>query len=92
MPRMVLLAPSQTHGNAAGGLNGSYRFDTLATTTVLRHSRLPSIFVQLFWSAVVGPWILWKIRNVNDVHSWAWQTKLAIFAGLVSAGFGFFVS
>ncbi|KAF1980305.1 hypothetical protein BU23DRAFT_522344 [Bimuria novae-zelandiae CBS 107.79] len=43
---------------------------------------IPSIFVQLFWTVVVGPWILWKIRNVHDVHSWAWQTRLAIFAGL----------
>ncbi|KAJ4288500.1 hypothetical protein N0V90_011736 [Kalmusia sp. IMI 367209] len=43
---------------------------------------IPSIFVQLFWTALVGPWILWKIRNVNDVHSWAWQTRLAIIAGL----------
>lgn len=34
--------------------------------------RLPSIFVQLFWTAIVGPWILWKIRSVNDVHYWAW--------------------
>ncbi|KAF2466308.1 uncharacterized protein BDR25DRAFT_237380 [Lindgomyces ingoldianus] len=43
---------------------------------------IPSIFVQLFWTALVGPWILWKIRRVNDVHSWAWQTRLAILAGL----------
>lgn len=44
---------------------------------------MPSIFVQLFWTALVGPWILWKIRRVNDVHSWAWQTRLAIIAGYV---------
>ncbi|ORY05914.1 hypothetical protein BCR34DRAFT_42185 [Clohesyomyces aquaticus] len=43
---------------------------------------VPSIFIQLFWTALVGPWILWKIRRVNDVHSWAWQTRLAIIAGL----------
>ncbi|PSN74900.1 hypothetical protein BS50DRAFT_540537 [Corynespora cassiicola Philippines] len=43
---------------------------------------IPSILVQLFWTAIVGPWILWKIRRVNDVHYWAWQTRLAIFAGL----------
>ncbi|KZM20362.1 hypothetical protein ST47_g8523 [Ascochyta rabiei] len=43
---------------------------------------IPSIFVQLFWTAVVGPWILWKIRHIQDVHSWAWQTRLAIIAGL----------
>ncbi|PVH99662.1 hypothetical protein DM02DRAFT_629173 [Periconia macrospinosa] len=43
---------------------------------------VPSILVQLFWTAVVGPWILWKIRKVNDVHSWAWQTRLAVLAGL----------
>ncbi|KAJ4376770.1 hypothetical protein N0V86_006887 [Didymella sp. IMI 355093] len=43
---------------------------------------IPSIFVQLFWTAMVGPWILWKIRYIQDVHSWAWQTRLAIIAGL----------
>jgi hypothetical protein len=43
--------------------------------------RIPSILTQLFWSATVGPWILWKIKGVNDVHSWAWQTRLAILAG-----------
>ncbi|KAJ4325273.1 hypothetical protein N0V94_000797 [Neodidymelliopsis sp. IMI 364377] len=43
---------------------------------------IPSIFVQIFWTAVVGPWILWKIRHIQDVHSWAWQTRLAIIAGL----------
>ncbi|KAF1914506.1 hypothetical protein BDU57DRAFT_296334 [Ampelomyces quisqualis] len=43
---------------------------------------IPSIFVQLFWTVVIGPWILWKIRHIKDVHSWAWQTRLAIIAGL----------
>ncbi|KAF2196743.1 hypothetical protein GQ43DRAFT_241141 [Delitschia confertaspora ATCC 74209] len=43
---------------------------------------IPSIIIQLLWTAVVGPWILWKIRNVHDVHGWAWQTRLAIIAGL----------
>ncbi|CAI6336552.1 unnamed protein product [Periconia digitata] len=43
---------------------------------------VPSILVQLFWTAFVGPWILWKIRMINDVHSWAWQTRLAVVAGL----------
>lgn len=43
---------------------------------------IPSIFVQLFWTVIVGPWILWKIRQIKDVHSWAWQTRFAIVAGL----------
>lgn len=43
---------------------------------------IPSILVQFFWIALVGPWILWKIRKVDDVHAWAWQTRLAIIAGL----------
>jgi hypothetical protein len=34
----------------------------------------------------VGPWILWKIRDIQDVHSWAWQTRLAIIAGYVQIG------
>lgn len=44
-------------------------------------SRIPSIFMQLVWTALVGPFILWKIRKVEDVHSWAWQTRLAILSG-----------
>ncbi|KAF2274769.1 uncharacterized protein EI97DRAFT_99695 [Westerdykella ornata] len=43
---------------------------------------IPSILMQFVWTAAVGPWILWKIRKVDDVHSWAWQTRLAILAGL----------
>ncbi|OAL56330.1 hypothetical protein IQ07DRAFT_4545 [Pyrenochaeta sp. DS3sAY3a] len=43
---------------------------------------VPSILVQLFWTMIIGPWILWKIRHIKDVHSWAWQTRLAIIAGL----------
>ncbi|CAO2652563.1 Nn.00g008460.m01.CDS01 [Neocucurbitaria sp. VM-36] len=43
---------------------------------------IPSILIQLFWTVVVGPWILWKIRHIKDVHAWAWQTRLAIIAGL----------
>jgi hypothetical protein len=37
--------------------------------------------MQLFWTAVFGPYLLWKIRKVNDVHYWAWQTRLAVIAG-----------
>jgi hypothetical protein len=48
---------------------------------LLTMRRIPSIFVQLFWTVMVGPWILWKIRHIKDVHSWAWQTRLAIIAG-----------
>lgn len=66
--------------------NGNHLHVTL-TLLATDSSRAPSIFVQLFWTAMVGPWILWKIRNVNDVHSWAWQTRLAIFAGYVMALF-----
>ncbi|KAJ4373254.1 hypothetical protein N0V83_003548 [Neocucurbitaria cava] len=43
---------------------------------------IPSILIQIFWTILVGPWILWRIRHVKDVHSWAWQTRLAIIAGL----------
>ncbi|KAF2815611.1 uncharacterized protein BDZ99DRAFT_457588 [Mytilinidion resinicola] len=43
---------------------------------------VPSIFMQLFWTTIFGPYLLWKIRKVNDVHYWAWQTRLAIIAGL----------
>ncbi|KAI4618142.1 uncharacterized protein J4E87_008152 [Alternaria ethzedia] len=43
---------------------------------------LVGLVLSLFWTMMVGPWILWKIRNIKDVHSWAWQTRLAIIAGL----------
>jgi len=49
----------------------------------LTTSRVPSILIQLFWTVFVGPWLLWKIRTIKDVHSWAWQTRVAIIAGFV---------
>jgi hypothetical protein len=73
------LAKTLTTTRAAEALNGTpprHEIETLLTV-----SRIPSIFVQLFWSVVVGPWILWKIRHIKDVHSWAWQSRLAIIAG-----------
>lgn len=43
---------------------------------------IPSILIQLFWTVLVGPWLLWKIRTIKDIHSWALQTRIAIIAGL----------
>jgi hypothetical protein len=70
-------------GSVAGAANGKLTSDNLGNGS--KTFRVPSILVQLFWSATVGPWILWKIRGVNDVHSWAWQTRLAVVAGYVAA-------
>lgn len=60
-----------------------YVCNTSSIREILTAIRVPSMLVQLFWTAVVGPWILWKIRKVNDVHAWAWQTRLAVLAGFV---------
>ncbi|KAI9886703.1 MAG: Vacuolar protein sorting-associated protein 5 [Watsoniomyces obsoletus] len=43
---------------------------------------LPSAFWQAIWTFGFGPYILWKIRNIHDVHRWKLQTALSIVCGL----------
>lgn len=43
--------------------------------------RIPSAFWQLFWSWVYGPYILYKIRNIKDVHYWRLQVFLTVLSG-----------
>ncbi|KAF2396361.1 hypothetical protein EJ06DRAFT_534089 [Trichodelitschia bisporula] len=43
---------------------------------------IPSVFWQFLWAAVFGPALLLRIRHIHDTHYWAWQTRLAIVAGL----------
>ncbi|KAI8932640.1 hypothetical protein NX059_010136 [Plenodomus lindquistii] len=57
-------------------------FIDIMTVAEAENGKIPSIFIQIFWTIFVGPWILWKIRSIKDVHSWAWQTRIAIIAGL----------
>jgi hypothetical protein len=38
------------------------------------------VFWQFLWSTVFGPYILLRIRNIQDTHYWAWQTRLAIIS------------
>lgn len=42
--------------------------------------RVPSVAWQFLWATVFGPYILLRIRDINDTHYWAWQTRLAILA------------
>lgn len=83
MPRMDSSAPLWARYRVGGAPSGESSNAYSELPLIAR--RVPSIFVQLFWNAIVGPWILWKIRHVNDVHYWAWQTRLAIIAGCVQA-------
>ncbi|KAK5048068.1 hypothetical protein LTR84_006258 [Exophiala bonariae] len=42
----------------------------------------PSIAWQLFWAWIYAPILLWRVRNIRDVHGWRSQTVVCIVAGL----------
>lgn len=42
----------------------------------------PSIIWQAVWNYIAGPYLLYKIRMINDIYHWRLQTTLAIVAGL----------
>ncbi|KAL6245573.1 hypothetical protein RBB50_007572 [Rhinocladiella similis] len=42
----------------------------------------PSIVWQIFWSWIYAPVLLWRVRNIHDVHGWRKQTIACILAGL----------
>jgi hypothetical protein len=44
-------------------------------------NRIPSTIWQFVWAWFYGPYILYKIRNINDVHYWRIQTSLCVVAG-----------
>ncbi|WPG97952.1 Hypothetical protein R9X50_00073500 [Acrodontium crateriforme] len=43
---------------------------------------IPSAFWQLFWTWIYGPYVLFQVKNIRDVHNWRLQTILSIIAGL----------
>ncbi|KAI1611397.1 hypothetical protein EDD36DRAFT_466338 [Exophiala viscosa] len=43
---------------------------------------MPSIAWQIFWSWIYAPVLLWRVRNIHDVHGWRKQTIACILAGL----------
>ncbi|KAG7007445.1 hypothetical protein G7Y79_00009g025540 [Physcia stellaris] len=42
----------------------------------------PSIIWQGLWNYVLGPYSLWKIRDIHDIYRWRLQTIITIVAGL----------
>ncbi|RMZ79954.1 hypothetical protein DV738_g3009, partial [Chaetothyriales sp. CBS 135597] len=42
----------------------------------------PSIAWQLAWTWLYAPYLLWKVRGINDVHGWRVQTLVCCLAGL----------
>ncbi|KAJ5087265.1 hypothetical protein N7456_010881 [Penicillium angulare] len=43
---------------------------------------VPSILWQLTWSWLFAPYVLWKIRNIHDVHHWRLQITICLIANL----------
>ncbi|KAB8229038.1 uncharacterized protein BDW43DRAFT_315374 [Aspergillus alliaceus] len=43
---------------------------------------IPSILWQLFWSWIFAPYILWKIRHIQDIHHWRRQITCCVIAAL----------
>ncbi|KAL8636201.1 MAG: hypothetical protein Q9228_006377 [Teloschistes exilis] len=42
----------------------------------------PSIIWQAVWNYIAGPYLLWKIRMINDIYNWRLQTTIALVLGL----------
>ncbi|RMD40686.1 hypothetical protein DV735_g4436, partial [Chaetothyriales sp. CBS 134920] len=42
----------------------------------------PSIAWQLVWTWLYAPYLLWKVRGIDDVHGWRIQTLACCLAGL----------
>ncbi|KAI9786087.1 MAG: hypothetical protein M1816_008115 [Peltula sp. TS41687] len=43
---------------------------------------LPSALWQGIWTWCYGPWVLYKIRHIHEIHYWKLQTTLSIVCGL----------
>jgi hypothetical protein len=43
--------------------------------------RLPSIVWQLFWAWIYAPYLLWKVRKIDDLHGWRLQTIICCISG-----------
>ncbi|KOS44306.1 hypothetical protein ACN38_g4753 [Penicillium nordicum] len=43
---------------------------------------IPSILWQLLWSWVFAPYVLWRIRNIHDIHHWRLQITCCLIAAL----------
>lgn len=41
-----------------------------------------SAFWQLFWSWIYGPYTLFKVRHIHDIHHWRFQVVISVVAGL----------
>ncbi|KAI9697401.1 MAG: hypothetical protein M1836_004679 [Candelina mexicana] len=46
---------------------------------------IPSAFWQMIWTFGFGPFLLFKIRKIQDVHRWNLQTTLCILSGLLGS-------
>ncbi|KAI9809665.1 MAG: hypothetical protein M1825_000097 [Sarcosagium campestre] len=46
---------------------------------------VPSIFWQFAWTYAFGPYVLFKIRKIQDVHHWTLQTNLTVIFSLPGA-------
>jgi hypothetical protein len=46
---------------------------------------IPSAFWQLAWSWLYGPYLLFRVRNIHDVHYWRLQVIYSVVSGLPGA-------
>lgn len=67
--------------NVERGGNGLFRAYPLGGTVfilIVNAYRIPSALGQGLWTYGVGPWLLYRIRKIDDVHYWRLQTSLAL--------------
>lgn len=60
------------------GLFNAYSLDGTAFKLILSSYRIPSALGQGLWTYGLGPWLLYRIRKIDDVHHWRLQTSLAL--------------
>lgn len=71
---------SSRHGSLSQGMGVVSIFEVIHESS-LTHLRWPSIAWQFFWAWVYAPYLLWKVRNIDDVHGWRTQTIFCCIAG-----------
>lgn len=60
------------------GLFSAYSIGGTLFILIVSACRIPSALGQGLWTFGLGPWLLYRIRKIDDVHYWRLQTSLAL--------------
>lgn len=84
-PRLGMVSCDPTRKPLSETQSFQSRSDLESHLTVLNsltfQNRAPSIIWQAVWNYIAGPYLLWKIRMINDIYNWRLQTTIALVLG-----------